>query len=155
MRTVRGMWRWLTSMRTALLLLLLLAIAAVPGSVWPQRGVSAENVNAYLRQHPGSGPWLDRFSFFDVYSSPWFSAIYLLLFVSLVGCLVPRLRQHLGNIVSSRADAPAPLGAPPPLGARADPQRPPHHRCRQRPRHQPPRRRQPRRRQSRHHRRPR
>jgi cytochrome c biogenesis protein len=103
------MWRWLTSMRTALLLLLLLAIAAVPGSVWPQRGVSAENVNAYLRQHPGSGPWLDRFSFFDVYSSPWFSAIYLLLFVSLVGCLVPRLRQHIGNIVSSPPDAPSRL----------------------------------------------
>jgi cytochrome c biogenesis protein len=109
MRAVRGLWRWLTSMRTALLLLLLLAIAAVPGSVWPQRGVSVENVNAYLRQHPGSGPWLDRFSFFDVYSSPWFSAIYLLLFVSLVGCLVPRLRQHIGNIVSSPPDAPARL----------------------------------------------
>ena len=70
----RRLWRWLTSMRTALLLLLLLAIAAVPGSILPQRGVSVENVNAYLRTHPGSGPWLDRFRFFDVYSSPWFSA---------------------------------------------------------------------------------
>ena len=28
-----------------------------------------------------------------VYSSPWFSAIYLLLFTSLVGCLLPRLRR--------------------------------------------------------------
>ena len=106
---LRPLWRWLASMRTALVLLLLLAIAAVPGSVLPQRSVSAENVNAYLREHPGSGPWLDRLSCFDVYSSPWFSAIYLLLFISLVGCLVPRLRQHIGNIVSSPPDAPSRL----------------------------------------------
>jgi cytochrome c biogenesis protein len=107
--SARRLWRWLTSMRTALLLLLLLAIAAVPGSVLPQRSVSAENVNAYLRSHPGSGPWLDKFRFFDVYSSPWFSAIYLLLFISLVGCLLPRLRQHIGNIVAKPPDAPARL----------------------------------------------
>ena len=42
------------------------------------------------REPPDTGPWLDRLGFFDVYSSPWFSAIYLLLFVSLVGCIVPR-----------------------------------------------------------------
>jgi cytochrome c biogenesis protein len=96
-------------MRTALILLLLLAIGAIPGSLLPQRSVSAESVNAYLRGHPGSGPWLDRLRFFDVYASPWFAAIYLLLFTSLVGCLVPRLRQHLGNIVSRPPDAPARL----------------------------------------------
>ena len=31
----RWAWRQLTSMRTALFLLLLLAIAALPGSIWP------------------------------------------------------------------------------------------------------------------------
>ena len=30
-----------------------------------------------------------------VYSSPWFAATYLLLFVSLVGCVLPRSRAHL------------------------------------------------------------
>jgi cytochrome c biogenesis protein len=103
----RRLWRWLTSMRTALLLLLLLAIAAVPGSILPQRGVRAEDVAAYLRDHPGTGAWFDRFRLFDVYSSPWFSAIYLLLFISLVGCLLPRLRQHIGNIVAAPPPAPA------------------------------------------------
>src|SRR5690606_37156406 len=80
MRAIRGFWRNLTSMRTALILLLLLAVAAVPGSLLPQKGVSIEKVRGYLVAHPDLGPWLERFWFFDVYSSPWFSAIYLLLF---------------------------------------------------------------------------
>lgn len=90
----RWFWRQLTSMRTALFLLLLLAIAAVPGSIWPQRGVDAARVADYLDRHPDLGKWLDRFSFFDVYSSPWFSAIYLLLVISLLGCIIPRTKQQ-------------------------------------------------------------
>ena len=92
---VRWAWRQLTSMRTALLLLLLLAVAAVPGSVFPQRRINPGRVEEYLADHTGYGPWLDRLGFFDVYSSIWFSAIYLLLFVSLVGCVLPRTRAHL------------------------------------------------------------
>jgi cytochrome c biogenesis protein len=92
--TLRFIWRQLTSMRTALLLLLLLAIAAVPGSIWPQRGIDAARVATYLDQHRTLGPLLDRLGFFDVYASPWFAAIYLLLFVSLVGCVLPRSRIH-------------------------------------------------------------
>lgn len=91
---LRWAWRQLTSMRTALFLLLLLAIGAVPGSIWPQRNIDAGRVADYLARHRSTGPWLDRLGFFDVYSSPWFAAIYLLLFVSLVGCVVPRSRIH-------------------------------------------------------------
>ena len=93
--TLRWAWRQLTSMRTALTLLLLLAIAAVPGSVLPQRRIDPGAVRAYLAGHRTSGPWLDRVGMFDVYSSAWFAAIYLLLFVSLVGCVLPRSRRHL------------------------------------------------------------
>jgi cytochrome c biogenesis protein len=91
---LRWSWRQLTSMRTALLLLLLLAVAAIPGSVLPQNRIDQGRVQAYLADHPTAGPWLQRLHAFDVYSSPWFSAIYLLLFVSLVGCVLPRSRQH-------------------------------------------------------------
>jgi len=91
---LRWAWRQLTSMRTALFLLLLLAIGAVPGSIWPQRNIDAGRVADYLASHRSTGPWLDRLGFFDVYSSPWFAAIYLLLFISLVGCVVPRSRIH-------------------------------------------------------------
>jgi cytochrome c biogenesis protein len=94
-------------MRTALLLLLLLAVAAVPGSLLPQRNLAPEDVRAYLAQHPAIGPWLARLGLFDVYASPWFSAIYLLLLVSLVGCLVPRLRQHVANLIAKPPPAPA------------------------------------------------
>jgi cytochrome c biogenesis protein len=92
---LRWGWRQLTSMRVALLLLMLLAVAAVPGSVWPQRSQAPERVQQYLVDNPTSGPWLERAGMFDVYSSAWFSAIYLLLFVSLVGCILPRTRAHL------------------------------------------------------------
>ncbi|MGB7449958.1 MAG: cytochrome c biogenesis protein ResB [Ornithinimicrobium sp.] len=95
---LRWTWRQLTSMRTALMLLLLLAVAAVPGSIWPQRSVDPAQVAAYLQQNPRLGPWLDRLGMFDVFSSPWFSGIYLLLAVSLIGCLVPRTGQHLSAL---------------------------------------------------------
>jgi len=86
----RWIWRQLTSMRTALFLLLLLAIAAIPGSLVPQRGVDARAVEAFFSRNPTSAPVLDKLGFFSVYTSPWFSAIYLLLMVSLVGCILPR-----------------------------------------------------------------
>jgi len=91
---LRWAWRQLTSMRTALLLLLMLAVGAIPGSVFPQRGVDPAVVTRYIADHPDASPWLDRLGFFDVYSSPWFSAVYLLLFISLIGCVVPRTRVH-------------------------------------------------------------
>jgi cytochrome c biogenesis protein len=92
--TLRWTWRQLTSMRVALMLLMLLAVAAVPGSVLPQRPQDPGAVVEYLGENPTAGEWLDRFGFFDVYGSPWFSAIYLLLLVSLVGCIVPRTLSH-------------------------------------------------------------
>src|SRR4051812_38796824 len=98
---LRWAWRQLTSMRTALLLLLLLAVAAVPGSVFPQRRINPGQVQQYMDDHPGYAGLLDRLGLFDVYSSVWFSAIYLLLFVSLVGCVLPRTRAHLKALRSA------------------------------------------------------
>ncbi len=91
---LRTAWRQLTSMRTALLLLFLLALAAVPGGFVPQRSLNPVRVKAYYAAHPSLAPVLDRLSLFDVFAAPWFAAIYLLLFISLVGCLVPRIRLH-------------------------------------------------------------
>jgi len=96
--TLRWTWRQLTSMRVALVLLMLLAVVAVPGSVLPQRPQDPAAVAEYLRENPGLGPWLDRLGFFDVYASVWFSAVYLLLFVSLIGCILPRTRAHLTGL---------------------------------------------------------
>ncbi|MCT2008459.1 cytochrome c biogenesis protein ResB [Micrococcus lylae] len=91
----RWAWTQITSMRTALMLLLLLAVAAVPGSLVPQRRAGPEIVDQWIADNPFWGPILDFLQFFDVYTSVWFSAIYLLLFVSLVGCVVPRAIKHV------------------------------------------------------------
>lgn len=104
---LRFAWSTLTSMRTALILLLVLGIAAVPGSLLPQRPTDPVGVAAYVRANPVTGPWLDRLGFFDVFASPWFAAIYLLLFTSLVGCIVPRTAGFFREL---RSAPPAPPG---------------------------------------------
>jgi cytochrome c biogenesis protein len=99
-------WRRLTAMRTAIVLLFLLALAAVPGSLLPQRSLSQNKVTQYFTAHPTLAPVLDRLYLFDVFSSPWFAAVYLLLFISLIGCVLPRGLEHF------RAMRAAPPAAP-------------------------------------------
>lgn len=90
----RNTWRGLTSMRTALILLFLLALAAMPGALLPQRSLNAPKVDAYIAENGWWGELLDAVQLFDVYGSVWFSAIYLLLMLSLVGCLAPRTLEY-------------------------------------------------------------
>ena len=103
---LRWAWRQLTSMKTALILLFLLALASVPGSVLPQRGIDPIKVREWIAGSPTWGPILDRLGFFEVYSSPWFSAVYLLLFLSLIGCVVPRVGVHWRAMRSAPPAAP-------------------------------------------------
>ena len=94
----RNTWRGLTSMRTALILLFLLALAALPGALLPQRTPSPQAVTNFFRAHPVIAPWLDRVGVFDLFATPWFAAIYLLLFISLVGCLAPRTVEQVRGL---------------------------------------------------------
>ena len=91
----RFIWRQLTSMKTALFLLLLLALAAIPGSLVPQRVADPNGVIQFERDDPELFAILDALQLFDTYTSVWFSAIYILLFISLVGCIIPRTTHHL------------------------------------------------------------
>jgi len=106
---LRWGWRQLTSMRTALILLFLLAIASVPGSVLPQQGIDPAAVSQYYQSHPSLAPVLNRLSLFDVFSAPWFAAIYLLLFASLAGCVLPRTVRLVGSARQQPPRAPANL----------------------------------------------
>ncbi|WP_347401220.1 cytochrome c biogenesis protein ResB [Microbacterium esteraromaticum] len=106
---LRWGWRQLTSMRVALILLLALAIAAIPGSIFPQRGADPNGVVQYRQNNPELFPILDGLSLFDVYSSPWFSAIYLLLFISLIGCVLPRIKHHAKALRTQPPRTPARL----------------------------------------------
>ena len=96
---LRWAWRQLTSMRTALLLLLLLA----------RRGGAGTAVAAARRQDPARSPATSPTTPRRPVARParrsstctprvWFSAIYLLLFVSLVGCILPRTKVHLAGV---------------------------------------------------------
>jgi cytochrome c biogenesis protein len=100
---LRWIWRQLTSMRTALILLFLLALAAIPGSLIPQTRVDPSAVASFKDRHPQLTPLFERIGMFEVYSSVWFSAIYLLLMLSLVGCFVPRIRAY---VTAARARPP-------------------------------------------------
>jgi len=74
------------------------------GHCFHSRTQNPLQVKQYFIDNPSLAPWLDRLSFFEVFSSPWFSAIYLLLFISLIGCVLPRSIEHAKAI-----------GAKPPL----------------------------------------
>ena len=110
MRPVRAAWRWLTSMRTALILLFLLAFAAIPGALLPQRSLSESKVDEYLANNGTMAEIFDKLQLFDVFSSVWFTAIYVLLFASLVGCIIPRTIEHWKAMRTPPARAPKNLG---------------------------------------------
>ncbi|MFF5026963.1 cytochrome c biogenesis protein ResB [Streptomyces collinus] len=103
---VRWFWRQLTSMRVALLLLLLLSLGAIPGSLIPQTGADLNKVDEFRKAHGTLAPVYDKLGLFHVYSSVWFSAIYILLFVSLIGCIVPRTWQFVGQLRGRPPGAP-------------------------------------------------
>ena len=109
----RWIWRQLTSMRTALLLLLLLAAASVPGSIYPQRSADPNGVVKYFDTNPQLAEVLDFFQLFDVYTSVWFSAIYILLFASLVGCVLPRTKIHYEALKAQPVQTPSNLSRMP------------------------------------------
>lgn len=102
----RNLWRSLTSMRTALVLLFLLALAAIPGALLPQRSLNEQKTLAYIDDHGWIGQFMDRIQLFEVFSSTWFTAIYVLLFVSLVGCLTPRMVEHFHSLRAKPVAAP-------------------------------------------------
>ncbi|MER7012310.1 cytochrome c biogenesis protein ResB [Saccharopolyspora sp. NPDC000359] len=91
---LRNTWRGLTSMRTALVLLFLLALAALPGALIPQRSLNTTEVDRYFAEYPTLAPILDKLGAFEVFGSVWFASIYVLLFISLIGCLLPRCYEY-------------------------------------------------------------
>ncbi len=106
----RWFWRQLTSMRTALILLFLLAVAAIPGSLVPQQRVDPSAVAAFKDRHPDLTPVFEWLGMFEVYSSVWFSATYLLLMLSLVGCIIPRVGVYMRSARGRPPMAPRNLG---------------------------------------------
>ena len=103
---MRKAWHELTSMRTALALLFLLALAAIPGALLPQRELNEGKTARYIADRGTLGQWMDRFQLFEVFSSTWFTAIYVLLFVSLIGCITPRCWEFVQQLRAEPVKAP-------------------------------------------------
>jgi cytochrome c biogenesis protein len=89
-------WRWLTRMRTALYLLALLAVETLIATIVPQQPNVPGTVAAWRAGEEGPGTFVSRLidliGGYDVYGSPAFLALLLLLFLSLTACLIPRIR---------------------------------------------------------------
>ncbi|MFI1801787.1 cytochrome c biogenesis protein ResB [Streptomyces sp. NPDC020379] len=103
---VRWFWRQLTSMRIALILLFLLSLGTIPGSLIPQTSVDAVKAENWKKSHETLASVYDKLGLFHVYTSVWFSAIYILLFTSLIGCIVPRTWQFIGQLRGRPPGAP-------------------------------------------------
>src|SRR5699024_8648757 len=99
-------WHWLTSMRTALALLFVLAIAAIPGTVLPQRSLNAGNVADYIANNGQLAEIYDQLQLFDVFESTWFNSIFMLLTLSLIGCILPRSWEHYKALKTPPTRAP-------------------------------------------------
>ncbi len=111
-------------MRVALILLFLLALASLPGALLPQWNLSQVRTAQFIVDHSTIGPILDKLGFFGVFGSPWYAAIYLALFTSLIGCLVPRSWEFVRVLRSKPVPTPRNLSrlphhAPPVVTAAA------------------------------------
>lgn len=106
-------WRWITSMRTALVLLFLLALGAIPGALLPQRSLNESKVNEYIATNGKVAEFYDKLQLFDVFSSTWFTAIFVLLFVALIGCIIPRSWEHYQAMKQKPVRAPKNLARMP------------------------------------------
>ena len=91
-RSLVAVWRTLRSMRTALILLLVVAVASVFGSLVPQAPIAPRAVADLFVEHPLLARVYRAVGLFDVYGSWWFTLTYLLLLISLASCLIPRTR---------------------------------------------------------------
>jgi cytochrome c biogenesis protein len=94
--SIRMAWRWLTRMRTALYLLGLLGLMTMLATVAPQEPNVPSTVQDWRTGEEGPGETvaglIDLVGGYDVYGSPAFLALLLLLFLSLTACLIPRIR---------------------------------------------------------------
>ena len=112
----RNIWRQLTSMRTALILLFLLALASLPGALLPQWSLNSAKTAQYIIDHPTLGPLLDRLGFFEVFGIALVRGD-LPAAVHLAGRLPaaahPGVRRPAADAAGGHPAQPRPAAAPP------------------------------------------
>jgi len=108
-------WRWLARMRTALYLLGALAVLSIIATAIPQEPNVPSTVAAWRAGESGPGTTasavLDAIGAYDVYGSAIFLAVLLALYISLTGCLIPRIRAWIRLVRTSKPPIARHLGA--------------------------------------------
>ena len=84
-------WRELRKMRTAIILLVILAAMAMVGTLLPQIPQNPRAVMLYVLAHPVTAPWFARLGLFDIFSSWLFIAVATLMYVSIGAGLYVRV----------------------------------------------------------------
>jgi cytochrome c biogenesis protein len=97
-RSVSSVWRTLRSMRTALILLLVVGVASIFGSLVPQAPNTPGAVADLFLERPLLARLYQALGLFDVYGSWWFTLTYVLLLISLASCLIPRTRAAVRGL---------------------------------------------------------
>ena len=80
-------WSFFASVKLAIALLIIIAIASILGTIIPQQDAASEFVN---RLSPGMASVLDKLQVFDIFHSIWFLGLLLLLSVNLIVCSLNR-----------------------------------------------------------------
>ncbi|HEX2965777.1 MAG TPA: cytochrome c biogenesis protein ResB, partial [Syntrophorhabdaceae bacterium] len=90
--TYNPVWRALSSIRTSIVLLILIAASSVVGTLVPQ-GNDASTLVQHL--NPVLVNVLIKFGFFDMYHSLWFRMLILIFALNLTACSLSRFRSTL------------------------------------------------------------
>ena len=91
-RFLRVQWRALCRMRTAVILLAIVAGLSVIGSMLPQKALQPVRAQGWVQSHQVVGPFLDNMGLFGVYESWWLLVAAALMYVSLTNCVFTRSR---------------------------------------------------------------
>lgn len=102
---IKALWVFFSSMKTAIVLLLLLAVGSVVGTVVPQGGPPEMYVQQYGR---AKASVITGLGFHDVFHSNWYSFLLAMVSINLLVCSINRFKMAWGRAfrpkVSSRAE---------------------------------------------------
>ena len=123
---MRSAWKFFSSVKLAIVLIILLTLASILGTLVPQGRSAAE----YAARYGGLSGLITGLRLTGLYQSPWYLALLLLFAANIVVCTVsrfrPKWRRAFRHVPDADAKTMAPMRAsarfrlPPPLAAARD-----------------------------------
>jgi len=91
--TINKIWKFFTSVKLTVVLLLSLAVTSIIGTIIPQSGTASEYFHKYGELWYKILSFLDSiFNIFDMYHSWWFQILVLLLTINIIICSIDRIQ---------------------------------------------------------------